>query len=33
MEMPSPDGREHRQGIRVDLPDLRGYAALVGRLN
>jgi len=27
------DGREHLQGIRVDLPDLGGYAALLGGLN
>ena len=27
------DGREHLQGIRVDMPDLRGYALLVGGLN
>ena len=27
------DGREHLQGIRVDLPDLRGYAALMGGLH
>ena len=27
------DGREHLQGIRVDAPDLRAYAALLGGLN
>lgn len=27
------DGREHLQGIRVDLPNLRGYADLLGGLN
>jgi len=27
------DGREHLQGIRVDLPNLRGYAALLGGPN
>lgn len=27
------DGREHLQGIRVDMPNLRGHAALLGRLN
>lgn len=27
------DGREHLQGIRVDLPDLRGYAALMGGMH
>ena len=27
------DGREPLQGIRVDMPDLRGYALLVGGLN
>lgn len=27
------DGREHLQGIRVAMPDLRGYAALVGGPN
>ncbi len=27
------DGREHLQGIRLDMPDLRGYALLAGGLN
>jgi hypothetical protein len=27
------DGREHLQGIRVDAPNLRAYAALLGGLN
>ena len=27
------DGREHLQGIRVDMPNLRGYAALLGGFN
>ena len=27
------DGREHLQGIRVDMPDLHGYATLLGGLN
>ena len=37
-ELPAPptfhlDGREHLQGVRVDAPDLRAYAVLLGGLN
>ena len=28
-----PGGREHLQGIRVDLPDLRGYATQMGGIH
>ena len=27
------DGREHLQGVRVDLPDLAAYRELAGGLN